>query len=210
MDYPEDPWNTPDLHRNHNHPPELPRPNVDERPSSAGITNGNDPFGPSPQATLPPRTSSAFPTSTPASVAGSAAETPSGWGFFDGNPPSAGGFGEPAANPAAPFGDSGISQEQAGAQPSTLAPNRTIGGQATGMAGAETITVTLVPEMQGSFIDRHHVFEVTSSRRASKVVRRYNDFKSLLNCLSKRYPFRALPLLPSGPPASELTVFRCG
>lgn len=56
--------------------------------------------------------------------------------------------------------------------------------------------VTLMPEKEGMFLFRHHNYEVTSSRRGSKVIRRYSDFVWMLECLYKRYPFRALPLLP--------------
>ena len=52
MDYPEDPWNTPDVHRNHNHGPEPPRPNGHQASASAGTANGNVDTT-SPQATLP-------------------------------------------------------------------------------------------------------------------------------------------------------------
>ena len=60
----------------------------------------------------------------------------------------------------------------------------------------ELILVTLMPEKEGIFFFQHHNYEVTSSRRPSKVVRRYSDFVWLLDCLHKRYPFRILPLLP--------------
>jgi sorting nexin-8 len=60
----------------------------------------------------------------------------------------------------------------------------------------ENILVTLMPEKEGMFLFQHHNYEVTSSRRGSKVIRRYSDFVWLLDCLHKRYPFRVLPLLP--------------
>jgi sorting nexin-8 len=53
-----------------------------------------------------------------------------------------------------------------------------------------------MPEKEGMFMFQHHNYEVSSSRRSSKVVRRYSDFVWLLDCLHKRYPFRVLPLLP--------------
>jgi len=53
-----------------------------------------------------------------------------------------------------------------------------------------------MPEKEGMFFFQHHNYEVTSSRRGSKVIRRYSDFVWLLDCLHKRYPFRVLPLLP--------------
>lgn len=60
----------------------------------------------------------------------------------------------------------------------------------------ETITVSLMSEKEGLFFFQHHNYEVSNTRRGSKVVRRYSDFVWLLECLHKRYPFRALPLLP--------------
>lgn len=56
--------------------------------------------------------------------------------------------------------------------------------------------MTLLPEKEGMFMFQHHNYEVGSSRRGSKVIRRYSDFVWLLDCLHKRYPFRVLPLLP--------------
>jgi len=46
------------------------------------------------------------------------------------------------------------------------------------------------------FLFQHRNYEVASSRRTTKVIRRYSDFVWLLDCLHKRYPFRQLPLLP--------------
>ncbi|KAK4098934.1 hypothetical protein N658DRAFT_431022 [Parathielavia hyrcaniae] len=203
MDYPEDPWNTPDVHRNHNHAPEPPRPNGHDTPASAEATNGTV-YGASPQAPLlHHRTTSTFTTSAPPSGTGSVGEVPSEWGFFDGNPPSAGVFNEPSPNPTAPgpFGGVGRSvsaREAGGILPSAPgpAPNRTIGGGRTGAVVEETVLVTLMPEKEGMFLFQHHNYEVASSRRGSKVIRRYSDFVWLLDCLHKRYPFRVLPLLP--------------
>lgn len=214
MDYPEDPWNTPDLHRNHNHGPEPPQSNGHhDVPSPARPPNGND-FGTSPQVTIPRRTTSTFTTSVPPSGAGSVAETASPWGFLDGNPPAAGGFGEPApsAAAAAPFGGiggGGPTRESIGGLPAAPvpapAPNRTIGNGRPGATVEENILVTLMPEKEGMFLFQHHNYEVTSSRRGSKVVRRYSDFVWLLDCLHKRYPFRVLPLLPPKRVAGEYT-----
>ena len=67
----------------------------------------------------------------------------------------------------------------------------------------ETILVTLMPEKEGMFLFQHHNYEVISSRRGGKVVRRYSDFVWLLDCLHKRYPFRVLPLLPPKRVAGE-------
>ena len=56
---------------------------------------------------------------------------------------------------------------------------------------------------------QHRNYEVASSRRNSKVVRRYSDFVWLLDCLHKRYPFRQLPLLPPKRVASEFSCLCC-
>jgi sorting nexin-8 len=208
MEYPEDPWNSPDLHRNHNHGPELPRPNGHDRSASAGPLNGVG-FGTSPQTTLPRRTTSTFTTSVPPSGTGSVAEAPTAWGYVDPNPPSAAEFNEPPPNPTAPFGGIAagpVAQEPAGAQPPTPAINRTIGGGRNGTAVEEHVLVTLMPEKEGVFFFQHHNYEVTSSRRGSKVVRRYSDFVWLLDCLHKRYPFRILPLLPPKRVAGGFTL----
>lgn len=60
----------------------------------------------------------------------------------------------------------------------------------------ETVSITILPEKEGMFMFQHRNYTVASSRRNSRVVRRYSDFVWLLDCLHKRYPFRALPLLP--------------
>ncbi|KAK3358493.1 hypothetical protein B0T24DRAFT_540421 [Lasiosphaeria ovina] len=208
MDYPDDPWNTPDVHKGHNHGPEPAASNGIRIPSSTSdaSVNGNGLYGTSPRAILPNRTTSTFTTSTAASgadpvpqvVAGSIGNT-GAWGYFDGNnPASTGSFVDPSSNPVSnPFVAAGAPREPTGNQPPVPAPTRTIGsGGRTGNVVEETILVTLMPEKEGLFLFQHHNYEVTSSRRASKVVRRYSDFVWLLDCLHKRYPFRVLPLLP--------------
>lgn len=60
----------------------------------------------------------------------------------------------------------------------------------------ETVTVTVLPEKEGMFLFQHRNYTVVSQRRGTRVVRRYSDFVWLLECLHKRYPFRALPMLP--------------
>ncbi|KAL2156979.1 hypothetical protein VTH06DRAFT_1115 [Thermothelomyces fergusii] len=100
MEYPEDPWNTPDLHRNHNHGPEPPRLNGHhDRSASTGPVNGNG-FQASPPATLPRQTTSSFTTSAPPSGAGSVVEAPSAWGAVDA--PATGG-GRPGLHPRHPL-----------------------------------------------------------------------------------------------------------
>lgn len=212
MDYPEDPWGTPDLHKNHNHPPfEQQRPNGADAPLPSIPVNGNGSYGATPEATLRGRTTSTFTTSTVHSIADTTQQStlPAGtspsaggaWGYFDGNTAAPGGFGEQppvASNPVLdPFGgSSGGSGGNPGEQPDR-APNRSIGGLGrTGSSIEETIVVTLMPEKEGLLFFQHHNYEVTNPRRGSKVVRRYSDFVWLLDCLHKRYPFRVLPLLP--------------
>jgi sorting nexin-8 len=223
MDYPEDPWNTPDLHKNHNHPPGPPI----AHPSDASIAEVNghsidDEAHPaSPQQVLPTRTTSTFTTGTVGSSTGGStrrgagsvsAGSPSGWGYFDA---AAGSFNEPpAANPgvaSSPFGAAGNDGgREPGAGPVTVTPSRTIGGSGrTGSAIEENIVVTLMPEKEGMFLFQHHNYEVSGTRRGSKVIRRYSDFVWLLDCLQRRYPFRVLPLLPPKRVAGKLDIIRC-
>lgn len=207
MDYPEDPWGTPDLHKNHNHPPfEQQRPSGAEPPLPSVPVNGHG------EARSRGRTTSTFTTSTVDSTGSGTQQntlptenSPSAggtWGYYDGNAPAPGGFGEqpPASSNAGldPFaaGSGGSGEAPAGEQPDRT-PNRSIGGLGrTGSALEETIVVTLMPEKEGMLFFQHHNYEVTNPRRGSKVVRRYSDFVWLLDCLHKRYPFRVLPLLP--------------
>lgn len=218
MDYAaDDPWNTPDMQRNHRHGP--------EQPSNGAAESGQKDFGRSP-AEAPARTTSTFTTHTTDEDEDEPGRDPSrpsadslpengsvgggngGWGFLDGNPPSAaGGFGPSetapllppqAANPFLGSGGSSPGQRGGARQSNIPGPSRTLGGAAgrTGSSVEETVLVVLMPEKEGIFLFQHHNYEVTSTRRASKVVRRYSDFVWLLDCLHKRYPFRVLPLLP--------------
>jgi hypothetical protein len=59
----------------------------------------------------------------------------------------------------------------------------------------EEIAVSVAPEREG-FIFKHVNYIVTNEKRSSIVLRRYSDFWWLLEVLTKRYPFRALPNLP--------------
>ncbi|KAK4108925.1 hypothetical protein N656DRAFT_364718 [Canariomyces notabilis] len=196
MDYPEDPWNAPDLHKNHNHAPDPSRVNGNDTASSA-VNANRGLYGTSPQSTIPRRTTSTFTTNAPTSGAEPVVGGNSNaWGFQDGNPSPAGGFNEPLPNPTTPFGAGRGAGEPGGGSPPAPVPGRTIGGGRAGPAVEENIVVTLMPEKEGMFLFQHHNYEVTSSRRGSKVIRRYSDFVWLLDCLHKRYPFRVLPLLP--------------
>ncbi|KAI0156682.1 hypothetical protein GGR52DRAFT_565890 [Hypoxylon sp. FL1284] len=201
MDGPEDdPWNSVDVHRDHNHG-DTPKTNGAGHANATLNSNGFSSDAPDMHA----RTTSNFTTSTVASVAdpgsqsgGSVSSNPGGWGYFDGN--NTAGFGEQSSNnPTSPFsgtaGASGGTGRDPGAHPS-ISHSRTISGGRTGAAVEENLVVTLMPEKEGVFLFQHHNYEVTSSRRGSKVIRRYSDFVWLLDCLHKRYPFRALPLLP--------------
>jgi sorting nexin-8 len=78
-------------------------------------------------------------------------------------------------------------------------------GRAGGSGSEEVITITTIAEKEGVFLFQHRNYEVASSRRTTKVVRRYSDFVWLLDCLHKRYPFRQLPLLPPKRVGSEYT-----
>ena len=186
----DDPWSSPALHKGHTHTV-----NNEATPSSTStaakpIRNG---------LTEPARTTSAFTTysDSPSSTMPSREDTreppmdgdAGAWGS-DGAPGS--GFPN-AGQPGGGFGSSGDNpSNHTGAS-----IGRSLGGGRTVNRGVEeTVIVTLLPEKEGMFMFQHHNYEVNSARRASSVVRRYSDFVWLLDCLHKRYPFRALPLLP--------------
>ena len=209
MDYPEDPWNSPDLHKNHIHGPGPQKPAGESVPSSPAI-NGNGAHSASASSDQDPtgRTTSTFTSGAMGSSPGSVRQSGSGnsvsggggggsWSYYDANTTS---FNEPP-NDSGPgafgSGDGNGSRRDPGSQPPGPPSGRTIGGSGrTGSAIEETILVALMPEKEGMFMFQHHNYEVSSSRRGSKVIRRYSDFVWLLDCLHKRYPFRVLPLLP--------------
>ena len=66
----------------------------------------------------------------------------------------------------------------------------------TGSRTEEEAVVNTLPEKEGIFMFQHRNYQISSSRKGLKVVRRFSDFVWLLDCLQKRYPFRQLPLLP--------------
>lgn len=215
MEYQEDPWNTPDVHKNHNHAAEPAKTNGDEpsngTPPVKVDTNGVQEE--EPPAPPPVRTTSTF-TTTPAPDPAPAptrqpsfppAQSPGGaWGgeYFGAESVSS----QPIINP---FGTPvvGTGGRESGEQRPVPATSRTIGSGRTGGAVEETIVVSLLPEKEGMFMFQHHNYEVASSRRASKVIRRYSDFVWLLDCLHKRYPFRILPLLPPKRVAGTLVMY---
>ncbi|PHH61617.1 hypothetical protein CDD81_8132 [Ophiocordyceps australis] len=202
MDDPEDdPWNTPELHRGHDHGPS----NASGNPDPA-VINGHNGHGAS-ASTRPalshPASSASAPDSGPNKSSSGDMPGQGGWGGYFG---SGGGGGINNASPGAAFGDrphhtesapfggdSNVDRALANAPSSST--TRIASGR-TGSSVEEHILVTLMPEKEGIFLFQHHNYEVASQRRGSKVVRRYSDFVWLLDCLHKRYPFRVLPLLP--------------
>ncbi|GAA5909931.1 uncharacterized protein JCM6883_003142 [Sporobolomyces salmoneus] len=60
----------------------------------------------------------------------------------------------------------------------------------------EKCSVHLSPQLEGTILQKHHIWILTSNQAKSSVERRYSDFVWLLDCLLKRYPFRLLPTLP--------------
>jgi sorting nexin-8 len=175
-----DPWGSPDMHKGHNHS------------SYAAVppqTNGAN----APSTT---RTTSQFTTNSTSNSASNQDIRPSslgsegGWGGYTGgaNQPFAapelgeGGFG------AAPVGGGSNPPPELGRSIGRLGPS--------GTGSEEVITITTISEKEGVFLFQHRNYEVASSRRTTKVIRRYSDFVWLLDCLHKRYPFRQLPLLP--------------
>ncbi|CAI6341226.1 unnamed protein product [Periconia digitata] len=182
-----DPWGSPDLHRGHNHPA-----------YTAGRTQSNGSNMPSTT-----RTTSQFTTSTATLVGNrptdqtyprpSSYGSEGGWGGYNGN--SNPGFSAPAPERDG-FGQPSPSGRESGADPMSGIGRSLGGGRTAGTGPEENITITTIAEKEGVFLFQHRNYEVASTRRNSKVVRRYSDFVWLLDCLHKRYPFRQLPLLP--------------
>ncbi|QUC23579.1 uncharacterized protein UV8b_07820 [Ustilaginoidea virens] len=217
MDDPEDdPWNTPDVHKGHDHS----KLNGHHK-SHAALVHGQSSFDASPSTRIADQSLSQYisasrvPSSAPGGRSGNgghgewagyfpAAANAStdnsnnnnddtinnnnnssiiNTGAFNGHPRNA------APVSANPFGGDG------GSGPPATAAIRPTSGR-TGSSVEENVVVTLMPGKEGIFMFQHHNYEVASQRRGSKVIRRYSDFVWLLDCLHKRYPFRALPLLP--------------
>ncbi|GME44226.1 hypothetical protein GTA08_BOTSDO03757 [Neofusicoccum parvum] len=151
-----DPWNSPDVHKGHNHSAimDSPRANGSGAPTPA-ISNGNG-F---------PRTTSSFTT---------AADQPetTGNGNTLGKDPSSngdgagwGGFGEPTGNGfsnaglgegfGAPAGDGGDGNND----PTGL--GRSLGGgRITNNGAEEVVTVTAIPEKEGIFLFQHRNYQL--------------------------------------------------
>lgn len=197
MDDPEDdPWNTPDVHKNHKHPPVKPGPQA---------PNGQNGFHHGATSHLGERQPSLYSTQTSITAVDQqgigSQQGPGEWGYFDGSNPNAGAqFNAPPQEAVtSPFAGvesgNGNPTRTPGHNP-IMGTGRTISGGRAGAGVDESVLVTLLPEKEGMFMFQHHNYEVASQRRGSKVVRRYSDFVWLLDCLHKRYPFRVLPLLP--------------
>ncbi|KAG5980763.1 hypothetical protein E4U55_003688 [Claviceps digitariae] len=224
MDDPEDdPWNTPELHKGHDHS------NLNGADLRHAVANGPNSFHPSPSTNIADQTLSQYASAgqIPSSIAhgggrsaNDAIQGPGGWGYFGASNAALPGAAAPfnhvphsqsiSSGLANPFGIDGGSLDRtlgrdhassaataagAGASAATSSVPRATGGR-TGSSLEENIVVTLMPGKEGMFLFQHHNYEVASQRRGSKVIRRYSDFVWLLDCLHKRYPFRALPLLP--------------
>jgi len=205
MDYPDndtDPWNTPDVHKGHNHD-SVPKINGAAAAADSSEVLPTETYTSMPTPTIAGRSVSQYANVTRGSgespaKQGATPSTPGGngaWGYFDANNPSTS-FNEPAQNNNVPstFGGSGGGREPGSNAPPSIP--RAVSSGRTGNSLEENIAVVLMPEKEGMFMFRHHNYEVTSTRRGSKVIRRYSDFVWLLDCLHKRYPFRVLPLLP--------------
>lgn len=207
MDYQDDPWSAPDLHKGHKHGTEAPKSNGSETSNgTSGLNGSSNGIHDEPALPTPGRTTSTFTTaaisanpndeisSSTRQSSFAPSQSPGGaWGaeYFGAGPPAISG------QATSPFGGLGVSNSVRDPTEQRPVPqSRTIGSGRTGGAVEEQIFVTLLPEKEGMFMFQHHNYEVGSSRRGSKVIRRYSDFVWLLDCLHKRYPFRVLPLLP--------------
>ncbi|OAL46425.1 sorting nexin mvp1 [Pyrenochaeta sp. DS3sAY3a] len=177
-----DPWGSPDLHRGHNHssyttvPPQR---NGATAPSTARTTS---------QFTTQSTTNS---STNQQNIQPSSLSSEGGWGGYNGESNQS--FSAPG------LGDGGFGAPPSGGSGPNPPPelSRSIGRVTQTSTGTEeVITITALSEKEGMFMFQHRNYEVASSRRTTKVVRRYSDFVWLLDCLHKRYPFRQLPLLP--------------
>ncbi|KAF3904188.1 hypothetical protein AA313_de0209699 [Arthrobotrys entomopaga] len=179
----EDPWGSPELHAGHNHGPSA---------KTNGATNSPYPDAPDVGSleapSLPPSRPSYTPAITETDDLQASLRLPrpptltNAWG----PPPSQGGG----------FIDSHT--DGGSVAGSSLRPTF---GSIRGVTGGanrveENITVTALPDKEGMFMFQHRNYQVASTRRGSRVIRRYSDFVWLLECLQKRYPFRQLPLMP--------------
>ncbi|KAG6258769.1 hypothetical protein E4U24_001101 [Claviceps purpurea] len=211
----EDPWNSPEVHKTHDHS------KLNGADLAHAGPNGRDSYHASPSPNLVDQTLAQYasarhvpsPTANNGRSASDAVQGPGSWGYFgasNGLPDAPSFHDDPRSHSispglANPFAiDGGLGQVDAHAPPAaatavaggaTTSTVRAASGR-TGSNLEETVIVALMPGKEGMFLFQHHNYEITSHRRGSKVIRRYSDFVWLLDCLHKRYPFRALPLLP--------------
>jgi sorting nexin-8 len=175
-----DPWGSPDLHRGHSHA---------NYTTIQNQTNGSS---------IPTRgrTTSQFTTNSttdspnPQPVQPSSLGSEGGWGGYNG------GVNQTFAAPSLGEGGFGAPTRREGGANAQPELGTSIGRLPGATGNDEVITITALSEKEGVFMFQHRNYEVASSRRTTKVVRRYSDFVWLLDCLHKRYPFRQLPLLP--------------
>ena len=160
------------------------------------------------QQSTPQRTTSAFTTATENTSSATPSkppppsEDPSGGGAEDWG--GGGGFG-PADNLGASRGFSGDGDDND--HPRNSGPQAATRRQQVSHGAQEVLSVTTLPEKEGPFLFQYRNYEIASSRRSVKVIRRYSDFVWLLDCLHKRYPFRLLPLLPPKSLSGESLTF---
>ncbi|KAI9833259.1 MAG: Sorting nexin mvp1 [Phylliscum demangeonii] len=184
LGFPEpDPWSSPALHRGHPHP---------DLPGSVSKSNGSKSGADQPHSPADGRPD--------ARTESSDERTPSGYHSSRPNPmhrgDTAGWAASLADRPGSGSGDGGFAppDQSSGTLPLPLpSPG---GGRLAGTSSQDTVVISVLPEKEGMFMFQHRNYQVSSVRRASKVIRRYSDFVWLLECLHKRYPFRQLPLLP--------------
>lgn len=170
-----DPWASPDMHKGHKHPNGVANGGAQRTTSTLTTNAAADP----PDSTA----SGAFGNAQPAQNS----ETAS-WG---GSTFGAGGSGDGFSHRVTGRGFDEEGNGSSAPQRPAAVPRNT-----TSKGAEEVVTVNLLEEKEGMFMFQHRNYEVSSVRRASKVIRRYSDFVWLLDCLHKRYPFRQLPLLP--------------
>jgi sorting nexin-8 len=167
-----DPWGSPEMHKGHKH---LNGFGASQRTTSNFTTNSID----GGDATAGFETNQDAATTSASGSWGAstnfAAATTSGFGTGN-DAPGGVSFGAEGSAPSAPVQRPQQPRVNKGAE--------------------ELVTVNLLEEKEGMFMFQHRNYEVASTRRNSKVIRRYSDFVWLLDCLHKRYPFRQLPLLP--------------
>ncbi|GAA5917598.1 hypothetical protein JCM8208_006761 [Rhodotorula glutinis] len=59
----------------------------------------------------------------------------------------------------------------------------------------DRVELVLQGDLEGWMV-KHHVYTVLQPQKGTSVPRRYSDFVWLVDCLTRRYPFRSLPALP--------------